>query len=184
MLQNQRNTCCRIKEIYKCYRIRNALQSQMKLQMDYLCVSITNPGCASQEIWEIHFAESEKYVLYNQRNTCCRIRNAAAQIQVVHRENDPTERGWRAERNSSDGVLSLFSDTRICGNRAPGCVTTHASRGFGGNCVMRASTNRCVKIGGGSNTRLVGATSLFLLLWMQKNWKKYVKIGGGHYQHW
>ena len=132
-------------------------------------------------MWEIHFAESEKYVLYNQRNTCCRIRNAASQIQVVHRENDPTERGWRAERNSSDGVLSLFSDTRICGNRAPGCVTTHAIRGFGGNCVMRASTNRCVKIGG-SNTRLVGATSLFLLLWMQKNWKKICQTWWGQ-QH-
>ena len=144
-----------------------------------------------------HVTESEKYLVRNQRNTCCRIWEinvtesetlctckwscrwiicaSASQIQVVHCKSDPTERGWRAERNSSDGVLSLFSDTRICGNRAPGCVTTHASRGFGGNCVMRASTNRCVKIGGGSNTRLMGATSLFSSFVNAKELKKEMK---------
>ena len=58
------------------------------------------------KIREIHLTESEKYMLQNLRNTCYRLRYAlqlqmklhcrwiicaaAAQIQVVHRKNDPT----------------------------------------------------------------------------------------------
>ena len=107
MLQNQRDTYC---------RIRDALQLQMKLQLqiDYLCsYSSTNPGCASQE-WPA---------------------------------------GWRAERNSSDGVLSLFSDTRICRNRGRDVLRLTQAQDLVGT-AWEGSTNRYnVKtVGGWGNT--------------------------------
>ena len=64
-----------------------ALRLQMNLQMDYLC-------CSKEWI--------------------CAAAPSASQIHVVRPKNDPTQpQLWRVERNSSDGVLSLFSDTRV-----------------------------------------------------------------------
>ena len=135
-----------------------ALRLQMNLQMDYLC-------CNKEWI--------------------CAAAPTASQIHVVHPKNDPTQpQLWRVERNSSDGVLSLFSDTRvfiifrhrrICGNRGLGCVMTHARRGFGENCVRRTPANRFLKFFGATPLVLHQGTFVSQLTRGQRGWEMWLE---------
>ena len=147
--------------------VENGLVVQMQ-HKSWLCISRMTKPCNTTQYRNIMPYNTIQYHTIPYMIPCNTISYQATPIAVASQRLCIPRMTWhtpgrRAERNSSDGVLSLFLDTRICRNRAPGCVTTHASRRFGGNCVMRASTNRCVKIGGGSNTRPISVIFYFVL---------------------
>ena len=141
--------------------VENGLVVQMQ-HKSWLCISRMTKPCNTTQYRNIMPYNTIQYHTIPYMIPCNTISYQATPIAVASQRLCIPRMTWhtpgrRAERNSSDGVLSLFSDTRvfiifrqrgICGNRGLGCVMTHARRGFGENCVRRTPANRFLKFFG------------------------------------